>query len=96
MADGDTDAGPLTITLNAADLTLREGKEFDLDKTRRNFTWFVLSAFGVTMAVSLLSVFTGDWHAMLQVLERLLPAQSAVVGATVGFYFISQPHLVNA
>jgi len=91
MSGGDTDLGPLRVNVGVRDLQLREGKEFDLDETRKNFTWFVLASFGVTMAVSLLSAFTGHWEPMLQVLERLLPAQSAVVGATVGFYFISQP-----
>lgn len=91
MPEGDTETGPLSVNVGMRDLRLSEGKEFDLDETRKNFTWFVLASFGVTVAVSLLSAFTGDWEAMLQVLERLLPAQSAVVGATVGFYFVSQP-----
>ena len=91
MTSGDVDKGPVSIEIGAGDLQLSEGKEFDLDRTRKNFTWFVLFAFGVTVAASLLSAFTGDSKPMLQVLERLLPAQSAVVGATLGFYFISRP-----
>jgi hypothetical protein len=87
----DVDRGPVNIEIGTSDLRLGEGKEFDLDETRKNFTWFVLSTFGLTVFASLFSAFTGDWEAMLQVLERLLPAQSAVVGATLGFYFISRP-----
>jgi hypothetical protein len=87
----DVDRGPVNIEIGTSDLRRGEGKEFDLDETRKNFTWFVLSTFGLTVFASLFSAFTGDWEAMLQVLERLLPAQSAVVGATLGFYFISRP-----
>jgi hypothetical protein len=91
VTGGDIDKGPVSVDIDTADLQLWEGKEFDLDQTRKNFTWFVLGTFGITVLASLLSAFTGDWKAMLQVLERLLPAQSAVVGATLGFYFISRP-----
>jgi hypothetical protein len=92
VSDGDADRGPLTVDVGVADLKGSfEGEEFDLDRTRKEFTWFVLATFGLTVLASLISAFTGDWKAMLQVLERLLPAQSAVVGATLGFYFISKP-----
>ena len=84
--------GAVLVGVDLADLRPpREGKEFDLDQTRKNFTWAVLAGFGLTIAVALLSAFTGNSHEMLQVLERLLPAESAVVGATLGFYFISRP-----
>jgi hypothetical protein len=80
------------VAVSAKDLRPpAQGREIDLDRARKNFTWFVLIGFGLTILAALVSVFTGDWKAMLQVLERLLPAESAVVGATLGFYFISRP-----
>jgi hypothetical protein len=92
MTDGDPGPGPLNIEVGVDDLEGDfAGPEFDLHRARAQFTWFVLGTFGLTILAALISAFTGNWHAMLQVLERLLPAESAVVGATVGFYFISKP-----
>lgn len=65
------------------------GPPVDLHRARVQFTWFVLGIFGATMLASLASVFVGEEEAMLSLLERLLPAQTAVVGSTLGFYFIS-------
>ncbi len=92
MSEGDPGSGPLNIEVDVGDLEADfAGPEFDLHRARVQFTWFVLGVFGLTILAALVSAFTGDWHAMLAVLERLLPAESAVVGATVGFYFISKP-----
>jgi hypothetical protein len=92
MSGEDSESGLLQVGVDLRDLKPpEEGAEFDLDRTRKNFTWAVLGGFGITVLFGLVSAFTGDSVSMLQVLERLLPAESAVVGATLGFYFISRP-----
>lgn len=84
--------GTIVVPVDLRDLAPpTQGKELNLGRARKNFTWFVLIGFGLTILATLVSVFTGDSTEMLAVLERLLPAQSAVVASTLGFYFISRP-----
>lgn len=84
--------GPVFVPVSVQDLERPpEGDKVDLDRARKNFTWFVLIGFGLTILAAILSAFTGNSKEMLQVLERVLPAQSAVVASTIGFYFISRP-----
>jgi hypothetical protein len=60
----------------------------DLNETRHRIALLVVGAYALTIGVSLLSVFTHDSESMLSLLERLLPAESAVVASLMGFYFL--------
>jgi hypothetical protein len=60
----------------------------DLNETRHRIAILVVGAYALTIIVSLLSVFTQDSESMLGMLERLLPAESAVVASLMGFYFL--------
>jgi hypothetical protein len=62
----------------------------DLNETRHRIALLVVGVYALTIGVSLLSVFTHDSESMLSLLERLLPAESAVVASLMGFYFLER------
>lgn len=62
----------------------------DLNETRHRISLLVVGAYALTITVALFSVFTHDSESMLSLLERLLPAESAVVASLMGFYFLER------
>jgi hypothetical protein len=62
----------------------------DLNETRHRIALLVVGVYALTISVSLLSVFTHDSDPMLGLLERLLPAESAVVASLMAFYFLDR------
>jgi hypothetical protein len=76
---GDVDAGEPRLS-----------RARDIDRTRAQITWAFIWIFAGTIAAVLLIVAVANPHQSseaIDVLKTLLPAETAVLGSAVGFYF---------
>lgn len=88
-ADVVVPAGDLTVS-EVADSVPEQGDSYDIESTRANLAIAFVVIFAVTIFAAIMIVaLTGDHPAkeVSELLPTLLPAETALLGSAVGFYF---------
>lgn len=81
---------PLTVGGDVDDSEPRLRRERDIDKTRAGLAWALFLTFaGTVLAIVLIVAFASHSRTedATELLKTLLPAETALLGSAVGFYF---------